>query len=59
MPKTEFRRGRRIWWSIVSKAAERLSAFDDLTVIEMSPLFSFFLGVVFFSTECTENNHRQ
>ena len=23
MPKTEFRRERRIWWSIVSKAAER------------------------------------
>ena len=23
MPKTEFRRERRIWWSVVSKAAER------------------------------------
>jgi len=23
MPKTEFRRERRIWWSVASKAAER------------------------------------
>ena len=23
MPKTEFRRERRIWWSVVSKVAER------------------------------------
>ena len=51
MPKTEFRRERRIWWSIVSKAAERLSVFDDLTIIEMSPFslsLSLFLGVECF-----------
>ena len=41
MPKTEFRRERRIWWSIVSKAAERSNKRTEMLLLSRAERISF------------------